>query len=142
MDKKLSESTAAWGPLAIRLSLGLIFMAHGSQKLFGAFDGKGISGTIASMDALGFVPAVFWGWVLAITEFFGGLAIFVGLLSRVAGALIAITMIVAIVKVHGAGGFFAPQGFEYNLALIGMSLSLTITGPGKLALDQLICKRK
>lgn len=136
------KQVAAWAPLAVRVALGVIFMAHGSQKLFGAFGGRGIEGTIGIARKIGFEPAVAWGWILALTEFFGGLAILVGMLTQVASLLIIITMLVAIVKVHIKGGFFAPQGIEYNVALIGMALSLVVSGGGKLSLDGLLRRRK
>ena len=131
--------TAAWAPVAIRVVLGIIFMAHGSQKLFGAFGGHGIGGTAGFFGQLGIQPAVFWAWVVAIVELFGGLALVLGLLTSIASILIIINMLVAIAFVHGKQGFFAGGGgFEYNLALIAMAASLILSGPGALSLGRLI----
>jgi putative oxidoreductase len=128
------KSTASWAPTAIRLVLGIIFMAHGAQKLFGAFGGPGMAGTVGFFAGIGIKPALFWAWVVALAEFFGGLGILLGLLTGVASAVIIVNILV-----HGKKGFFAMAGgFEYNLSLIVMALSLILSGPGRLSLDRLI----
>jgi putative oxidoreductase len=133
------KASAIWAPAVIRLVLGIIFMAHGAQKLFGAFGGPKISGTAGFLGQLGIQPALFWAWVVALVEFFGGLGILLGLLTSIASILIIIDMLVAITFVHGRKGFFAGAGgFEYNLALIAMAISLILSGPGVLSLDRLI----
>ncbi|HOP80525.1 MAG TPA: DoxX family protein, partial [Armatimonadota bacterium] len=125
------KPAAIWAPLIIRVVLGIIFMAHGAQKLFGAFDGGGISGTAGFLGDLGLQPASFWAWVVALVEFFGGLAVFIGLLTGVAALLLVANMIVAMAAVHWSQGFFAAQGgFEFPLALAAMALSLVFSGPG------------
>jgi len=116
--------------LIIRLAVGAIFIAHGSQKLFGAFGGMGLSKTVEMMGG-GAIP-----YLVTIGEFFGGIGIVFGFLSRFSAAAIAVIMIGAIVKVHWAGGFFAPKGFEYNLALIGLLLPIVICGPGRFSIGQ------
>src|SRR6185369_14048247 len=100
--------------LIIRLAVGAIFIAHGSQKLFGAFGGMGLSKTVEMMGG-GAIP-----YLVTIGEFFGGIGIVFGFLSRFSAAAITVIMIGAVVKVHWAGGCFAPNGFEYNIALIGL----------------------
>lgn len=132
------KSKAAWAPVVIRLILGIVFMIHGSQKLFGAFEGPGMAGTVGMMDHLGVHPALFWAWVVALSEFLGGLGVFVGFLTGLASLAIVVDMIVAVALIHGHNGFFNPKGFEYNLALIAMGISLIISGPGKLSIDRLI----
>ncbi|MBI2842797.1 MAG: DoxX family protein [Armatimonadetes bacterium] len=133
------RSTAAWAPLVIRVVLGVTFMAHGAQKLFGAFGGGGIAGTAQFLGSLGIVPGIFWAWVVALVEFFGGLGVLLGLFTGVASLLLIINMIVAIIYVHWKSGFFAGQGgFEFPLALMAMALSLLISGPGALSVDRLI----
>ncbi len=140
---KLSELDQSWGPFPIRLALGIIFMAHGSQKLFGWFGGGGLHGTAKSFADLGIKPELVWAVVVAIVEFFGGLAVICGLLTFWAASFLAITMIVAIIKVHWPNGFFlAKKGYEYNLILLASSVSLMITGPGRLALDRLLFKKR
>jgi len=132
------ECVPVWGPLAIRLVLGIVFMAHGSMKLFGAFGGHGVEGTIGMVRSLGFPLPVVFAWLLILAEFAGGLGALVGLLTRLAAFSIAISMVVAITKVHLHDGFFAPHGFEYPLVLLAMSLSLVFTGAGRLSLDWLV----
>jgi len=131
------RSIPAWATLVIRLALGVVFIAHGSQKVFGAFGGHGMDGTIGMVRSLGFPLPVMFAWFAALAEFLGGIGVFVGLLTRFAAAGIAITMVVAITRVHLKGGFFAPRGFEYPLVLLAMALSLIFSGAGKISLDWL-----
>ncbi len=131
----LEEMAMTWAPLVIRIALGSIFIAHGSQKLFGAFDGSGMKGTIDFINSLGFKPAALWAWLLALTEFLGGLGLIFGLLTRVSAFGILVIMIVAAAKIHLKQGFFLPGGLEYNWALLAMALSLMLSGAGKISLD-------
>ena len=118
----------------VRLALGAIFIAHGGQKMFGWFGGRGLEATVTGMAGMG-IPAAL-GYLAAFTEFFGGIAVIIGLLSRLASVGLAVTMAVAIAMVHGKNGFFlSDQGFEYNLALIAMALAVAIAGPGRIALS-------
>ena len=134
----------SWAPIFARLTLGIIFFAHGSQKLLGWFGGSGWSGTIQFFEQSG-VPA-FLAILLIITEFFGGIAIILGFFTRLAALGLTIAMLVAIFKVHLPNGFFLNwfnvpnmgHGIEYNLALIGLSLSLLVWGGGNLSVDQMI----
>jgi putative oxidoreductase len=121
--------------LIIRLAVGAIFIAHGSQKLFGAFGGKGLAATVEMMGG-GVIP-----YLVAIGEFFGGIGLVFGFLSRFSAAALVVIMVGAIAKVHWAGGFFAPKGFEYNLALIGLLLPIFISGPGRFSIGQFILPR-
>ena len=134
--------------LVLRLPLGLIFMAHGSQKLFGLFGGQGVSATLKTFeDKMGIPPIL---TILAmIAEFGGGLGVLTGCLTRLSAAGIASVMVVAIYKVHLVNGFFLNlnclpgrgQGIEYNIALLGMALSLVFSGGGRWAVDRLIWRR-
>ncbi|MBF8301969.1 MAG: putative rane protein [Candidatus Dadabacteria bacterium] len=134
----------SWAPIFARLTLGIIFFAHGSQKLLGWFGGSGWSGTIQFFEQSG-VPA-FLAILLIITEFFGGIAIILGFFTRLAALGLTIAMLVAIFKVHLQNGFFLNwfnvpnmgHGIEYNLALIGLSLSLLVWGAGNLSVDQMV----
>jgi len=138
----------SWAPIFARLTLGIIFFAHGSQKLLGWFGGSGWSGTIQFFEQSG-VPA-FLAVLLIITEFFGGIAIILGFFTRLAALGLTIAMLVAIFKVHLPNGFFLNwfnvpnmgHGIEYNLALIGLSLSLLVWGAGNLSVDQMIAGEK
>ena len=134
----------SWSRLVVRLILGVIFFAHGAQKVFGWFGGRGLSQTIAGFRQMN-IPAAATVTASCI-ECFGGLAMIVGLLARpVALALIAV-MLVAIKKVHARHGFFLNwslvpaqgHGYEFNLALIAMALSILIGGAGCVSIDRLI----
>ena len=128
-----------YGPLFLRIALGLIMMGHGSQKLFGAFGGGGLSQTAGFFDQIGIVPGTFWAAIVAVVETFGGLLVFIGLLTRVAGLLIAITMLVAMVWVHLPNGFFlSSRGIEFTLALSSMAMALVVVGGGALSADALM----
>lgn len=121
--------------LVLRLAVGVIFVAHGAQKLFGAFGGGGIEGLTQMLSGLGFGMPLFWAWALAISEFLAGIFLIVGVLPRLSASLIAIIMVVAITTVHGPEGFFAMQGgFEYQLLTIAACVSLILTGAGKFSL--------
>ena len=146
---KMSGSTAdSLALLLLRLPLGLIFAAHGSQKLLGLFGGHGLTATLKNFEAhLGIPPILTLLAILA--EFGGGLGILCGFLTRFSAAGIAATMAVAIYKVHMVNGFFmnascAPgrgHGVEYPVALLGMALALVVTGGGQWALDRFFWKR-
>ena len=113
--------------LLVRIIVGVIFAAHGAQKLFGVFGGKGLAQTVADMGNL--------GYAVAIGEFFGGLGLIVGLLSRFSAASLIVIIIGAIATVHGKNGFFMSNGgFEYNLALIGLLAPILLAGPGRYAI--------
>jgi len=114
----------------VRVIVGVIFMAHGAQKLFGAFGGPGLAGVVQMMGPI--------GYLVTIGEFFGGLGLIVGFLSRFSAASLIVVMLGAIAQVHGKNGFFAPAGFEYNLALIGLLAPILIAGPGMLTVGRLL----
>ncbi|MFC9711982.1 DoxX family protein [Paenibacillus sp. NPDC056933] len=127
------------GLLLIRLVIGLSFMAHGAQKLFGWFGGYGIKGTGGWFESMGMKPGTLVALLAGLAEFGGGLLLALGLLTPVGGILIALTMVIAIVKVHGANGYWSTQnGFEYNLAILVVGVALALTGGGQYALDALI----
>ncbi|CAI6083463.1 Putative oxidoreductase MhqP [Paenibacillus sp. JJ-100] len=127
------------GLLLIRLVIGLSFMAHGAQKLFGWFGGYGIKGTGGWFESMGMKPGAFLALLAGLAEFGGGLLLALGLLTPVGGILIALTMVMAIVKVHGANGYWSTQnGYEYNLAILVVGVALALTGGGQYALDALI----
>ena len=141
----LLSTSASWSLLIVRLFLGVIFFAHGAQKLFGWFSGPGLKGTISFFqNTLGVPPAL--AVLAALTECLGGLAIFVGLLTRLAALGLIVVMLVAVAKVHWPNGFFLNMsmlpgkghGFEFNFALIGMALALLVGGGGAKSLDRLL----
>lgn len=124
------------GLLLLRLMLGAVFIAHGGQKVLGWAGGPGLEGTVGFMGSLG-VPAEM-AYTVAFVEFFGGILLVLGLLSRLAAAGILAVMGGAIALVHLKAGFFAPEGFEYPLTLAVMALVLLLSGPGRYSLDALI----
>ncbi|HEX5709597.1 MAG TPA: DoxX family protein [Pyrinomonadaceae bacterium] len=140
MFQNLIRTAHVWFTLPLRLALGLVFIAHGAQKVFGVWGGPGLSG-MANMPApLGLRPAWLWMGAAAFAELLGGVLVLLGLLTRVGALLIAVVMLVAIIGVHWAGGFFLSNqpvpGFEYPFALAGMALALLISGGGRLSADE------
>ncbi len=134
---KLLATHAGWGPLALRLAAGIIFVAHGSQKLFGWFGGNGLEGTAGWMASIGLEPGLPMAVLAGSAEFFGGLALIIGLLVRPAAVALAFTMLVAIFAVHWTNGLFmANNGYEFALSLFAISVALVFTGAGKASLDE------
>lgn len=124
------------GLLIIRLVVGLAFVGHGAQKLFGWFGGYGPKGTGGWMDSIGVKPGVAAAVVIGIIEFFGGALFTAGLFTAVAGILLALTMVGAIVKVHVKNGFWNTSGgYEFNLILIAVLVGVALIGAGDFALD-------
>ena len=133
---RLLVSGSGWGPLALRIPVGLIFAAHGAQKLFGWFGGYGLEGTGQWMASIGLTPGYLMAVLAGSAEFFGGLALVVGLLVRPAAASLAFAMLVAIFAVHIDKGLFASNnGYEFGLALLAVTVSLVVTGAGRASLD-------
>lgn len=134
--QRLLSTQAGWSALALRLPLGIIFAAHGAQKLFGWFGGHGLEGTAQWMASIGLAPGYLMALLGGSAEFFGGLALIVGLLVRPAAALLAIAMLVAIFSVHiGNGLFMSNNGYEFALALLAGSVSLMLSGAGRASID-------
>ncbi|HEX5830911.1 MAG TPA: DoxX family protein [Gemmatimonadaceae bacterium] len=126
------------GLAILRVVTGLVFMAHGGQKLF-VFGLDGVTGGFAGMGLP--LPGVL-GPLVALGELLGGFALVVGLLTRVASFGLAIIMLGAVLIVHAKNGFFAPEGFEFPLTLLAALLAFTVAGPGAYALDGVIVSRR
>ena len=140
--RRLLATDAGWGPLALRLPIGIIFVAHGAQKLFGAFGGYGLEGTGQFMASRGLTPGYLMALLAGSAEFFGGLALLFGVLVRPAAAALAFAMVVAIFSVHFEKGLFlANNGYEFGLALLAASVSLLIVGAGRLSVDAALTAR-
>jgi len=140
---RLLNTSDSFAPLALRVPAGIIFMAHGAQKLFGAFGGYGLEGTGQWMASIGLEPGYLMALLAGSAELFGGLAILIGLLVRPAAAALAFAMLVAIFAVHiGNGLFMSNNGYEFALSLLAMSVSLLISGGGNLSLDRILHQRQ
>ena len=126
----------ALGLLILRLVVGLTMTAHGAQKLFGWFGGYGLTGTGGFLEQLGFIPGRRNALFAGVAEFAGGLLLALGLATPLAATLIISVMFVAVATVHVKHGYFNHnQGFEYNLTLAVVALSLAIMGAGPVSVD-------
>ncbi|GAB4204064.1 MAG: DoxX family protein [Roseiflexaceae bacterium] len=141
-----SDQTLAASALALRIVLGLVILPHGAQKLLGWFGGFGFQGTMDFFTQTMQIPAPL-ALLVIIAEFFGPLALFLGLLTRPAAAGIAVVMVVAALTSHLGNGFFMNwygtqpgEGFEFHLLAAGIGLALVITGGGAWSLDSLLAK--
>lgn len=129
-------------PLALRLPVGIIFAAHGSQKLFGWFGGYGLEGTGKWMASVGIEPGVLMAALAGSAEFFGGLLLIIGLLTRPAALALTVTMLVAIFSVHIQNGLFmSNNGYEFALALLAAVVSLVFSGGGRVSIDSVIANK-
>lgn len=135
--KIISDSDSrfdTWGMLPLRIAVGLVFLMHGGQKLF-VF---GVGGTTDIMSKLG-IPLPSIAAVVVITvELLGGLVILFGMFTRLAGALLAFEMLIAILVARLHGGFFAPYGYEFELTLLMACLTLAAVGPGGSSLEAML----
>lgn len=139
---KLLSSNAGLGALVLRVPVGIILMAHGAQKLFGWFGGYGLEGTGQWMTSIGLEPGYLMALLAGSAEFFGGLALVLGVLTRPAAAVSAFTMLVALFSVHISHGLFlSNNGYEYALALFAVTASLTIQGAGAYAVDNVLARQ-
>ena len=139
--KKIIATENHLNPMALRFPVGIIFVAHGAQKLFGWFGGYGLEGTAQWMASISLNPGYLMALLAGSAEFFGGLALILGLLVRPAAAVLAFTMIVAILAVHiGNGLFMSNNGYEFGLALLAASVALVISGAGRGSLDAMLSK--
>jgi putative oxidoreductase len=138
----LVATDASWATIALRIPVGIIFAAHGAQKLFGWFGGYGLEGTGQWLASIGLDPGYLMALLAGGAEFFGGLALIAGLLVRPAAAVLAFTMAVAIFAVHiGNGLFMSNNGYEFGLALLAASVSLAISGAGRASVDRVLAGR-
>ncbi|NMG65984.1 DoxX family membrane protein [Azoarcus indigens] len=140
--QRLLSSRAGAAALALRVPVGIIFIAHGAQKLFGLFGGYGLEGTGQWMESIGLAPGYLMALMAGSAEFFGGLALLMGLLVRPAALSLSFAMVVAIFSVHIHNGLFmSNNGYEFGLALLAAAASLLFSGAGSLSLDQAIARR-
>jgi putative oxidoreductase len=144
MIRKLVATDNDTATTIVRLVLGVIFFAHGAQKMLGWFGGYGFTGTMGFFTGMLHIPAVFAFLAIA-AEFFGGLGLIFGLLTRVASLGIFCNMIVAVAMIHGRFGFFMNwtgaqkgEGYEYHLLALAITAFLMIRGAGAASVDRLL----
>ena len=142
--QKLFATDNSAATTILRLVLGVVFFAHGAQKMLGWFGGYGFSGTMNFFTASMHIPAIFAFLAIA-AEFLGGLGLLLGFLTRVAAFGVASTMVVAIAMVHSGFGFFMNwsgtqkgEGIEYHLLVLAMTAFLMLRGAGAYSLDRVI----
>ena len=143
MLQKLTQTSNDYVLTVMRLILGIVFFAHGAQKMLGWFGGAGFSGTMGMFAQAGMPAAL--AFLVIFTEFFGSLSMLLGLLSRLAGVGITALMLGAIAMVHIKFGFFMNwfgnqkgEGFEYHLLAIALALAIAVRGAGALSIDRAI----
>jgi putative oxidoreductase len=142
MLRKLLLTDDNTATVILRLVLGVVFFAHGAQKMLGWFGGPGFAGTMGAFTNYMHIPAPLA--VLAISaEFFGGLGLIFGFLTRIAATGIAVNMLVAVAVLHHNFGFFMNwtgtqkgEGFEYHLLVLAMTAFLLVRGAGAFSLDR------
>ena len=146
MFRKLVSTPNDYTYMMVRLVLGVVFFAHGAQKMLGWFGGYGFSGTMGFFTQMMHIPAPL-AFLAICAEFFGGLGLLVGLLGRVAAFGITMNMLVAIFTVHIHNGFFANwtgqqkgEGIEYHLLAIALALVVMIKGSGALSVDRALSR--
>ena len=138
----LFTSNAGLSALVLRVPVGIVLAAHGAQKLFAWFGGYGLEGTGQYMESIGLAPGFLMALLAGSAEFFGGLALVLGVLTRPAALVSAFTMLMAIFTAHISNGLFLSNGCcEYALALFAATLSLVFSGAGRLAVDNLIANK-
>lgn len=127
-----------FGPVLTRLAVGVVMVVHGVGKLFGIGPAATeVSAFAESVAGLGFPAPIVFAWIAVLVEALGGLCLLIGLFTRIAAVLTAANMLVATLLVHLPNGFIVSDGgFEFTLALLLASLSVAVTGPGRLALDR------
>lgn len=138
MIQKILSSNAGLSALILRVPLGLILAAHGAQKLFGWFGGYGLEATGKWMTSIGFEPGYLMALMAGSAEFFGGILLILGLLTRPAAFLTMFVMLMAMTVHLGNGLFVSNNGYEFALILVASSLSLAFLGAGKYSLDKVL----
>jgi putative oxidoreductase len=144
MLRKLFATDDSAATSLLRLVVGIVFFAHGAQKMLGWFGGLGFSGTMGMFTGYMHIPAPLAFLAMA-AEFLGGLGLILGFLTRIAAFGIAVNMVVAVVMVHSSNGFFMNwsgaqkgEGFEYHLLALAITTFLMIRGAGAFSLDRVI----
>src|SRR5215210_2711913 len=139
MFRKIITTAPTWMTVPLRLALGIIFIAHGAQKVFGYWGGKGFSSFIQNEPPYAFMrPGWLWMSAAAFSELIGGILVLAGLLTRLGALSISVVMLVALIGVHWGSFFLNNRGIEYTVALLGMALALVIAGGGQASIDRML----
>jgi len=142
MLRRLTSTSASWASFPLRLALGVAFIGHGAQKVFGSFGGPGFKQFTSFPAPFSFMrPSAAWMGAAAFAELVGGGLVLLGLFTRVGAFLITCVMLTAIFGVLWPK-FFAPEGMELAMAFLAMALALLILGGGQLSADRLIGGRR
>ena len=140
--QKILNSDSGYAALALRIPVGIVLAAHGAQKLFAWFGGYGLEGTGQWLASIGLEPGYLMALLAGSAEFFGGIALILGVLTRPAAVVAAFTMLVAILSVHiGNGLFLTNNGYEFALTLFAATVALAIQGGGSLSIDNKLSQR-
>lgn len=124
--------------LPVRIAFGAVFIAHGGQKLFGWWGGYGLEATGQWMASIGLEPGFAMAMIAGGIEFFGGIALILGVITRPVAMAASLLMLVAMMSVHWSNGFFmSANGYEFSLTLLAMSAYLTMAGSGRLSIDSI-----
>ena len=138
MLRRLTSTSSTWATIPLRLALGISFIGHGAQKVFGSFNGPGFKNFIAGPAPYPFMrPAWLWMAAAALGELVAGILVVLGLLTRVGAFMITCIMLTAIFG-YKWPKFFAPEGMELAIAFLGMALALLITGGGQASVDRML----
>ncbi len=132
------RSLAPYTEALIRVVAGLNLVPHGAQKLFGAFGGGGLAGSAQFLESVGYAPGMVWAVVLGSLEFFGGILLALGLLTRPVAAAVAVFMLMAVLFHLSNGFFWSDGGIEYPLLWGTVALAFAIRGGGRYSLDSSI----
>lgn len=138
MGEEARKRWQGWGITVLRIAVGIVFVAHGGQKLFVS----GFGNVAGFMGKIGIPAPMLAAVVVTLVEFLGGLALLVGAFTRWTAALLAIDMLVAILTVHLKAGFFLPAGFEFAFTLFAANVALILLGSGEASLDCLLPPRQ
>jgi putative oxidoreductase len=139
MFRKIIATAPTWITVPLRLALGIVMVAHGAQKVFGFWGGKGFNAFIGNDPPFAFMrPGWLWMSAAALTELVGGLLVLAGLLTRIGALFIAVVMLVAMLGVHWGAFFVGNRGIEYMVALLGIALALMIAGGGQASIDRML----
>jgi putative oxidoreductase len=142
----LFSTSDSWAVTIVRVALGVIFFAHGSQKVFGWFGGYGLKATVGYLVSAGVSKPI--AYAVCFLELFGGLGLILGLFTRPAALGIVVTMVGAIAKVHWQHGLFLNwaqtpgkgHGYEANLAYLAMAIACVLAGGGALSVDSFLAR--